>query len=89
MRQWTVQKPSQCSLYNRSHINIFNLLFNSVAEVIFLSDNSKLFHKQAALNLSSRLRNVMLDSYDYKSLFRIIVSLQMNNPSHLLFLKII
>ena len=68
IKQCTVQKPIvQCSLYNRSDNNIFNLLINSLSEVIFLSDNGKLFHKQAALNLTSRLPNVVLQLWLYKS----------------------
>ena len=57
----------QYNPYNRSDNKIFNLLLNSFSEDTFLSDNGKLFHKLAALNLESRLPNVVLQLLMYKS----------------------
>jgi len=63
----------QCSPYNRSDNNIFNLLLNSLIEDTFRSDNDKLFHKQAARNLKSRLPNVGLQLVTYKSFLVLIL----------------
>ena len=58
-------QPVPIQLFSSDN-NIFNLLINSLSDANFLSDNGKLFHKQAALNFTSCLPNEVLQ---YTGLF--------------------